>query len=172
MTQDERIAKIRGGRWIRYARAEYINGRLDDLLQRPKSHRMPNLLIVGDTDNGKTALVNRFLAQHQPQAASDGTTPCIPIISVQAPPLPDERRFYQAILSKVFAPFRPSRTAANLQFETVQLLASVGVKMLIIDEIQHVLAGPTQRAADSDRGGRNARCVQRRPDGPATCEPV
>jgi hypothetical protein len=43
----------------------------------------------------------------------------------------------------VFAPFRPSRTAANLQFETVQLLASVGVKMLIIDEIQHVLAGPT-----------------------------
>jgi hypothetical protein len=133
---------------------------------------MPNLLLVGDTNNGKTALVNRFLARHQPQAASDGTTSCIPIVFVQAPPLPDERRFYQAILSKVFAPFRPSRTAANLQFETVQLLASVGVKMLIIDEIQHVLAGPTQRAADSDRGGRNARCVQRRPDGPATCEPV
>jgi hypothetical protein len=143
MTQDERIAKIRGGRWIRYARAEVINGRLEDLLQRPKSHRMPNLLLVGDTNNGKTALVNRFLAQHQPQTASDGTTSCIPIISVQAPPLPDERRFYQAILSKVFAPFRPSRTAANLQFETVQLLASVGVKMLIVDEIQHVLAGPT-----------------------------
>jgi hypothetical protein len=143
MTQDERIAKIRGARWIRYARAEAINGRLEDLLQRPKSHRMPNLLLVGDTNNGKTALVNRFLAQHQPRAASDGTTSCIPIVSVQAPPLPDERRFYQAILSKVFAPFRPSRTAANLQFETVQLLASVGVKMLIIDEVQHVLAGPT-----------------------------
>ena len=62
---------------------------------------------------------------------------------VQAPPLPDERRFYQAILSKVLAPFRPSRTPANLQFETVQLLASVRVKMLIIDEIQHVLAGAT-----------------------------
>ncbi len=87
--------------------------------------------------------MNRFLAQHKPRAASDGTTSCIPIVSVQAPPLPDERRFYQAILAKVFAPFRPSRTAANLQFETVQLLASVGVKMLIIDEIQHVLAGPT-----------------------------
>jgi hypothetical protein len=29
MTRDERIAKIRGGRWIRYARAEEITARLD-----------------------------------------------------------------------------------------------------------------------------------------------
>jgi hypothetical protein len=49
--------------------------------------------------------------------------------------LPDERRFYQAILAQVFAPFRPSKTAGNLQFEVVQLLSTVGVKMLIIDEI-------------------------------------
>ena len=28
------------------------------------------------------------------------------------------------------------------QFEVVQLLSTVGVKMLIVDEIQHVLAGP------------------------------
>ena len=56
--------------------------------------------------------------------------------------MPDERRFYQAILAQVFAPFRPSKTAGNLQFEVVQLLSTVGVKMLVIDEIQHVLAGP------------------------------
>jgi Bacterial TniB protein len=68
-----------------------------------------------------------------------------PIVAVQAPPLPDERRFYQAILAQVFAPFRPSKTAGNLQFEVVQLLSTVGVKMLIIDEIQHVLAGPMLR---------------------------
>jgi hypothetical protein len=142
MTRDERIAKIRGGRWIRYARAEEITARLDHLLQLPTNHRMPNLLIVGETNNGKTALVNHFLAQHRPRTASAGTTSCIPIIAVQAPPLPDERRFYQAILAKVFAPFRPSKTAGNLQFEVVQLLSAVGVKMLIIDEIQHVLAGP------------------------------
>jgi hypothetical protein len=142
MTLDERIAKIRGGRWIRYARAEEITARLDHLLQLPTNHRMPNLLIVGETNNGKTALVNHFLAQHRPRPASVGTPSCIPIIAVQAPPLPDERRFYQAILAKVFAPFRPSKTAGNLQFEVVQLLSAVGVKMLIVDEIQHVLAGP------------------------------
>jgi hypothetical protein len=142
MTRDERIAKIRGGRWIRYARAEEITARLDHLLQLPTTHRMPNLLIVGETNNGKTALVNHFLAQHRAQPGGYGTPSCIPIVAVQAPPLPDERRFYQAILSKVFAPFRPSKTAGNLQFEVVQLLSAVGVRMLIIDEIQHVLAGP------------------------------
>jgi hypothetical protein len=52
---------------------------------------------------------------------------------------------YQAILAQVFAPFRPSKTAGNLQFEVVQLLSTVGVKMLIVDEIQHVLAGPMLR---------------------------
>jgi hypothetical protein len=103
---------------------------------------MPNLLIVGETNNGKTALVNHFLAQHRAQFGGSGTPSCIPIVAVQAPPLPDERRFYQAILAQVFAPFRPSKTAGNLQFEVVQLLSAVGVKMLIVDQIQHVLLGP------------------------------
>ena len=52
------------------------------------------------------------------------------------------RRFQQAILSKIFAQFRPSRTAGQLQVEVLRLLSEVGVKMPIIDEIQHVLAGP------------------------------
>jgi hypothetical protein len=145
MTDEERIAKIRGGRWIRYARAEQITQRLEDLLIHVKTHRMPNLLIVGETNNGKTALLTRFLAQHRPQHGSDGVGSSIPIVAVQAPPLPDERRFYQAILAKVFAPFRSSKTAGNLQFEVVQLLSGVGVKMLVIDEVQHVLAGPMLR---------------------------
>jgi len=59
MMQDERVAKIRGGHWIRYTRAEQIDTRLDELLAIPKTHRMPNLLIVGETNNGKTALVTR-----------------------------------------------------------------------------------------------------------------
>jgi hypothetical protein len=145
MTREERIAKIRGGCWIRYSRAEEITARLDHLLQLPTTHRMPNLLIVGETNNGKTALVNHFLAQHRAQLGASGAPSCIPIVAIQAPPLPDERRFYQAILAQVFAPFRPSKTAGNLQFEVVQLLSTVGVKMLIVDEIQHVLAGPMLR---------------------------
>jgi hypothetical protein len=34
---------------------------------------MPNLLIVGETNNGKTALVDHFLAQHRAQLGGSGT---------------------------------------------------------------------------------------------------
>ena len=41
MTRDERITKLRKGRWIRYPRAEQILAQLDELLKHPKTHRMP-----------------------------------------------------------------------------------------------------------------------------------
>lgn len=142
MTRDERIAKIRGGRWIRYARAEQITQQLGELLRHPKTHRMPNLLIVGETNNGKTALIRRFMQQHLPTLGDHRTLSRIPVVVVQAPPIPDERRFYHAILTQVFQPFRSSYSAGRLQHEALRMLATVNVKMLIIDEIQHVLAGP------------------------------
>jgi ATP-dependent Clp protease ATP-binding subunit ClpA len=63
-------------------------------------------------------------------------------VVIQAPPVPEERRFYQAILDQVFAPFRPSSSVEDLQHETLRMLVTINVKMLIIDEIHHVLAGP------------------------------
>ena len=142
MTREERIAKIRGSRWIRYARAEQIAAKLDELLRLPKTHRMPNLLIVGETNNGKTALTRRFVQQHLPTLGDRDTLSHIPVIAVQAPPAPDERRFYQAILTQVLEPFRPSHSLAQLQNEALRVLATVEVRLLIIDEIHHVLAGP------------------------------
>jgi hypothetical protein len=44
MTREERVAKIRGGRWIRYPLADRIAAKLEELLLLPKTHRMPNLL--------------------------------------------------------------------------------------------------------------------------------
>ena len=142
MTREERVAKICEGRWIRYARAEAICEKLDELLTLPKTHRMPNLLIVGETNNGKTALMRRFVQRHLPQAETNRAPACIPVIAIQAPPAPDERRFYQAILTQIYAPFRPSHSAGQLQYEVLRLLATIRTKLLIIDEIHHILAGP------------------------------
>ena len=43
-----------------YARAEGALSAMEDLLTFPKRTRMPNLLIVGPTNNGKTMIVERF----------------------------------------------------------------------------------------------------------------
>lgn len=137
----ERIAYIRSPRWIGYPRAQETIDRLENLLTHPRSHRMPNLLIIGDTNNGKTMLVQRFCNRHKPEDNPDGEAAVVPVLYVQAPPIPDESRFYNAILELLFAPYKPGDRADRKQFQAIKLLRIVGLKMLIIDEIHHILAG-------------------------------
>jgi hypothetical protein len=43
-----------------YTRSKRILEKLEDLLSYPRVNRMPNLLIVGATNNGKTIIESRF----------------------------------------------------------------------------------------------------------------
>ena len=141
VSRDERLATIRRGRWIRYSRAEGILQKLDDLFVTPKSHRMSNLLIFGETNNGKSMIVNRFAKKHRPDInlTSEGSN--IPVLVVEAPPVPDESRFYNDILTQIYAPFRASSRVDQRQLQVVRLLEAVGIRILIIDEIHNILAG-------------------------------
>jgi Bacterial TniB protein len=67
---ESRIRRIRTDRWIAYSRAEAALSAMDDLLTFPKRTRMPNLLLVGPTNNGKTMIVEKFRRAHPPIAAS------------------------------------------------------------------------------------------------------
>lgn len=137
----ERIAYIRSPRWIGYPKAQETLDRLENLLTHPKSHRMPNLLVIGDTNNGKTMLVQRFCNRHKPEDNPNGEAAVVPVLYVQAPPVPDEGRFYNAILELLFAPYKPGDRADRKQFQAIKSLRAVDLKMLVIDEIHHILAG-------------------------------
>jgi hypothetical protein len=137
----ERIERIRASRWIGYPRAKAILDKLEDLLIYPKTHRMPNLLIVGETNNGKTMLVQRFRKQHPASDNPGGDGIFVPVLVIQAPPVPDEGRFYNTILDALFAPYKPNDRVDKKQFQAIKLLRYVGLKMLVIDEIHHILAG-------------------------------
>lgn len=145
LSQEERIEKIRSDRWIGYPKAKSILTKLDDLLSYPRTERMPNMLIVGDTNNGKTMLTKRFLKQHPAIDNPDGDGIIAPVLLVQAPPVPDEGRFYNAILEMLFAPYRPSERVDKKQFQVIKLLRYIGTKILVIDEIHHILAGNLNR---------------------------
>jgi hypothetical protein len=64
LSDQERIDFIRRPRWIGYTKAKEVIAQLENLLTYPKIHRMPNLLLVGETNNGKTVIVNRFHQLH------------------------------------------------------------------------------------------------------------
>ncbi len=141
----DRVHRIRSERWIGYPKAKQVLAKLEDLLIYPRTHRMPNLLIVGDTNNGKTMLAQRFKSLHPAIDNPSGEGVQVPVLLVQAPPVPDEGRFYNAILEILFAPYRPSERVDKKQFQAIKLLRYVGLKVLVIDEIHHILAGNMNR---------------------------
>lgn len=144
-SDEERVAYIRQPRWIGYPRANEILEKLEELLIFPQSHRMPNCLVYGETNNGKTMLVQRFFDRHKPDDNEDGESAIVPVLYVQAPPVPDEGRLYNSILEKLFAPYKPSDRADRKEFQTIKLMREVGVRMLIIDELHHLIAGSSTK---------------------------
>ncbi|HEX8181379.1 MAG TPA: TniB family NTP-binding protein [Pyrinomonadaceae bacterium] len=149
---EKRIEFVRKDRWIGYDLAIEIINRLEDLLTHPKTHRMPGMLIVSDTNNGKTTIVNRFQSKHRAYDNPEGDKSIVPVLIVQAPTVPDEGRFYDEILRKLGAPFRESDRASKKQFQVITLFQQLTILMLIIDEIQDILAGGSVR----QRNFRNA----------------
>jgi hypothetical protein len=141
----ERIDHIRRPRWIGYTRAKQLLDKLDDLLTHPKTHRMPNRLIVGDTNAGQTMLANRFVQLHPADDNPNGDAAIVEVLAIQAPPGPDEGRFYNAILEALFAPDNPRERVAQKQVQGLRILKQIGLRMLIIDEVHNVLTGPVTK---------------------------
>jgi hypothetical protein len=143
--REEKILHVKKEFWIGYTLGNRIIAQLEDLLDHPVTARMPNMLVVGETNNGKTAIAMRFAKQHQPFTVPGDNRIIVPVVMVQAPPVPDEKRFYNGILEKVFAPFRSNDRADKKQMQVIHILKNLQTKMLVIDEIQHVLAGNTSK---------------------------
>ncbi|ALV47966.1 transposase (plasmid) [Arthrobacter alpinus] len=135
----QRVELIRADRWIGYPKAVQAVARLESLLCWPDKQRMPNLLLVGPTNNGKSMIVEKFRRGHTPVTEPDREH--IPVLCVQMPSEPSVLRFYIALLGALGAPLQPRRRLADLEQISLSLLRSTGVRMLVIDELHNVLAG-------------------------------
>jgi len=138
---DDRIQQLRQPHWIGYTRSKRILEKLEDLFQYPRVDRMPNLLIVGETNNGKTMIASRFQRLHSAGNNANGKHHIVPVLLIQAPPTPDESRFYGAILEALGVPYKPRGSVEEKQLKVLHLLHDVELRVLIIDEIHHILAG-------------------------------
>lgn len=137
----ERIEHILGSGWIQYTRARDALRALERLLAHPHIHRMPNMALVGETNNGKTVIAQRFLRSHPVLENRHGSNIEVPVLYVQSPPSADEMRLLTTILETLYAPLTPARRVDERQFQVVRLMSSVNVRMLMIDEFQHAFTG-------------------------------
>lgn len=141
LSDRDRIQHIKKQRWIGYGRAKELLAKLEDLLVHPTQPRMPNMLVIGETNNGKTMLISKFREAHPADENLGGEAVNIPVLYIQAPPGPDERGLYNAILNRLFEYSPKSEPTDAKRDNVVSVLRKVKVAMLIVDEIHHLLAG-------------------------------
>jgi len=141
LSQGERLDFLDAPRWIGYQTAQQIIDSLHGLIQKPKRPRMPNLLIVGDPNNGKTTIVHRFVELCGKGFVNEDAEPVKPIIFAEAPPSADEKSLYMSILERFFTPYRATDPTAKLRYQVIHLFRACHVKMLVIDEFHSLLTG-------------------------------
>ncbi|BFM44098.1 TniB family NTP-binding protein [Flavobacterium sp. CFS9] len=142
---EERIANTKKFSWIGYTQSISIFKKLDDLKNYPKVYRMPNLLLIGESNNGKTAILRKYDERNEAYVRESDLQVINPVLYVQAPPEPDEKRFYNIILDSLFAPSKTTEKIDSRQQRVLHLLKRMETKILMIDEIHHVLAGSSRK---------------------------
>jgi Bacterial TniB protein len=143
-----RIKSIQSGTWLGYTRAKEILARMDELLEYPRITRMPNILLVAPSFNGKTSILERFMAAHPVDLDAMAEVTTCPVVKVESPPKPDVPAFYTRILDALFAVYKPTASEQEKNTQVKLLFRQLGVKMLIIDEIHHLIAGSTNKQRD------------------------
>lgn len=140
-TKEERILYINKDKWVGYPRAKQILDRLEDFMTYPQNDRMPNLLIVGDSNNGKTKILNRFLERYPLSIDEDSYTNTQPVVYISAPSKPDENAFFIRLLEELFVPYTKNDSTAIKRERVIRVMKSRRTRMILIDEIQHIIAG-------------------------------
>lgn len=143
--QDDRISLIQSDIWIGFPRAEQVLDRLQNLIEARRQTRMPGLLVHGASGIGKTMIARNLSRRYAPEYDPMAGVTHTPLLLLQAPPAPDERRFYLHILAAVGAPATAiavrSQNVASLEVRVIALLRDLGLRMIMIDEVHNLLAG-------------------------------
>jgi hypothetical protein len=150
LSTEERLRQVRSDRWIGYTRATDALHRLHQLRHWPRKQRMPNLLIVGPTNNGKSMIIEKFrrdtLAAPRAQDPDVGET-SMSVLVMQMPAEPSPARFYASLLDASRANQRSGSrpVLADMERTATWWLTGSDLQILVIDELHNILAGNAAR---------------------------
>lgn len=143
----DRINFLDAARWVDYKAANTLKDILDGLLRKPERPRMPNLMLVGESNSGKTTVITRFMDSSGQPFISDDAVSVRPVIYVEVHK-PDERELYNAILRSFWAPHNPVAPLEKLRHQALHLLRNARTRMLILDEVHTINNGSSIKRMD------------------------
>lgn len=114
-------------------------------LYAPPSHRPPCAVLHGDTNNGKTTITIKFQKDHMPETGQAAEVSFIPVLRVETPPIIEIDAFFRQVLWTIRAPLPGKVKKGALMDQAMTLLAKIGTKLLVIDEIHNILAGRSEQ---------------------------
>jgi hypothetical protein len=145
LPDEQRIDWIRSDRYLGYRKAARVVMRLSEIHDYPQRARMPCVLIYGASGMGKTKILEKFARDHGVAAGKRGSRSCQPIVTMQMPTVPEEAEFLKEILMASGAPFKHDLNVSGLRAVVRRLLADIQVRVLVIDELQNMLAGTARQ---------------------------
>ncbi|MFG3693126.1 MULTISPECIES: TniB family NTP-binding protein [Stutzerimonas] len=143
MSDQERQSWLNTPRWLTYTRAKEIDTKLEWLYGHPRVTRMPNMLLIGRTNNGKTDLITRFASRHPPCENLNAEHITVPVLVVQTPPKPTEAGFYLELVRPLLTRL-PNGSADAKRAFVVGILKDIQLKVLVVDEMHNMLSGSAQ----------------------------
>ena len=89
-SDSDRIEFLDYARWIDYRAGKELLDLLHGLLRKPERPRMPNLFVVGESNCGKTTVIEQFISKAGSPYLTDDAVNVRPVIYVEVHK-PDER---------------------------------------------------------------------------------
>jgi len=133
-----RIALIDRDLWIGYSRARDAHAWLQRILRSERRQRPDNLLIVGASNNGKTAIARRFLARAAVPENPDAERSNIETALIQAPNGPNIPELLRSVLAALGREPGLRPTTARLRAEVHGAMRDVGLRLLLIDDLHNI----------------------------------
>lgn len=142
-----RLERIRAERWVEHPAAAHVLRVLQDIFDQPQRDRMENLLLVGESGMGKTKVLRKFERINAVVFDPSAGLKRRPVVMVTMPPEPTEDQLYGSLLGTLGAPVgSPSRLRTDRKREiAIAMLREIGTRVLVIDEINSILAGTARQ---------------------------
>ena len=136
----ERIAWFQGqSRWIPYQAATDVIVRVETLVRRPRHHRMRGMLVVAESNNGKSRLAGEIARRFPFDPNEDGDHSILPVMLFEMPPRPDEVAIVDALMKQVGQPFRRTDPIGDRRDQLIRALRNLEVKVVMGDDLQKLL---------------------------------
>ncbi len=158
----ERLKFLERPTFIKHTKYKKLVKKLDELLYSPKKHRVRSLLLVGNSNNGKTEMVLRY-AKSKRKMDKNYEYYVEPVMYVQSPNRASIHELFDAIFMKLEVPYSKSESLVERQEKIKYYFEKFEIDMLIIDEIQNALIGSINKQKEFMSGIKNLSNILKKP---------